>query len=264
MTPLIHQKGQVHEKVCGGNEQEYFVMVDLENGTNGSTYAPNGDPEDTYKYTLAYYGCSSAIGLSVFITNLCIFSLFVFVAKIRQVTDSLIMFLTCADALMGLALFTGGIHASISNDEDFVTVEYKDGTFQGLFTGYGVYIIVCAHLIAIYGRIGFTAFAQRRKIQATDHREPPSKAMRTLGKILGSFLIFWFPYFLCFGYYLHLYLHNDPDQYSPLLRLWVSYTIIIGYFNSLSNVFIYTLGTPAYKEWFRKKFGKIIASLELC
>ncbi|ELU13119.1 hypothetical protein CAPTEDRAFT_202557 [Capitella teleta] len=126
--------------------------------------------------------------------------------------------------------------------------------FKGLFTGFAAYVIVCVQLIAIYGRIGFTAFAQRRKIQATDSGEVPSRAMQTLGKILGSFLLFWFPHSIATSYFLYLYMNDDPRQTSHVLGLCLAYTHIFGYLNSVANAFIYAWATSAYKELLRKIF----------
>ena len=88
---------------------------------------------------------------------------------------------------------------------------------------------------------------QRQKISLTRER----KAARTLGIIMGSFTICWFPFFIVYLLQAWAYFQNEK---LFLLLTW------LGYVNSALNPVIYTV----FNMDFRKSFKRILFNCILC
>ncbi|CAG0918469.1 unnamed protein product [Notodromas monacha] len=83
---------------------------------------------------------------------------------------------------------------------------------------------------------------QKQKISLSKER----KAARTLGIIMGVFVVCWLPFFLM--YVVCPFLNVVPDEYLAQFITW------LGYINSALNPVIYTI----FNEEFRKAFSKLL------
>ncbi|KAL2082513.1 hypothetical protein ACEWY4_022331 [Coilia grayii] len=116
-------------------------------------------------------------------------------------------------------------------------------------------------MLCIYLKIYLIAQQQVRSIHNKHMQSKSSaaaskmerKATKTLAIIMGVFLSFWLPFFIC----------NiiDPLTGYSIPPLWFDMVVWIGYFNSTCNPLVYAL----FYSWFRKAFriillGKIFQS----
>ncbi|XP_028461689.1 trace amine-associated receptor 1-like [Perca flavescens] len=111
-------------------------------------------------------------------------------------------------------------------------------------------------MLCIYLKIFLVAQKQARSIQNTTCQSKKSgatvsknerKASKTLAIVLGVFLLFWTPYFLCTSV---LPFSNDPVPVSVIETLaWLALS------NSMLNPFIYAF----FYSWFRSAFRMIIS-----
>ncbi|XP_063078642.1 trace amine-associated receptor 1-like [Engraulis encrasicolus] len=112
-------------------------------------------------------------------------------------------------------------------------------------------------MLCIYLKIYLIAQQQARSIHGKHAQGKPSaaaaavskmerKATKTLAIIMGVFLSFWLPFFLC----------NiiDPLSGYSIPPLWFDMVVWIGYFNSTCNPVVYAL----FYSWFRKAFRIIL------
>ncbi|XP_069022604.1 trace amine-associated receptor 1-like [Embiotoca jacksoni] len=98
-------------------------------------------------------------------------------------------------------------------------------------------------MLAVYLKIFLVAQKQQRSIQNTNcvrSNSSQTKATKTLAIIMGAFISFWTPFFVC----------NITDpfiSYSVPPALFET-LVWVGYFNSTINPFIYAF----FYSWFRK------------
>ncbi|XP_029902500.1 trace amine-associated receptor 1-like [Myripristis murdjan] len=102
-------------------------------------------------------------------------------------------------------------------------------------------------MLGIYLKIFLVAWRQARCLQRRSSDRSQTKATKTLAVIMGTFLSFWTPFFIC----------NVVDpfiEYStpPLLFETLGW---IGYLNSTVNPLVYAF----FYSWFRKAFRAIVS-----
>ncbi|XP_036969052.1 trace amine-associated receptor 1-like [Acanthopagrus latus] len=104
-------------------------------------------------------------------------------------------------------------------------------------------------MLGVYLKILLVAQRQSRSIQKTSHKNSTrisnttqTKATKTLAIIMGAFLSFWTPFFVCNTIDPFVNYSTPPALFDTLV--WV------GYFNSTVNPIIYAF----YYSWFRKAF----------
>ncbi|KAL2082511.1 hypothetical protein ACEWY4_022329 [Coilia grayii] len=133
------------------------------------------------------------------------------------------------------------------------------GGLSGALSSVISFYIPGAIMLCIYARIYFTAQKQARLIQgrhnmanrtygkgASDATKMDRKATKTLTIIMGVFLSFWLPFFVC----------NiiDPFIGYSIPPLVFDFVVWIGYFNSTCNPIVYAL----FYSWFRNAFKIVL------
>ncbi|XP_071382495.1 trace amine-associated receptor 1-like [Centroberyx affinis] len=103
-------------------------------------------------------------------------------------------------------------------------------------------------MLGIYLKIFLVAQRQVRSIHNTRTSDPSqTKATKTLAIIMGAFLSFWTPFFVCNIIDPFISYSTPPALFETLL--WV------GYLNSTVNPLVYAF----FYSWFRKAFRVIIS-----
>uniref|UniRef100_UPI003AAB9BE3 trace amine-associated receptor 1-like n=1 Tax=Centroberyx gerrardi TaxID=166262 RepID=UPI003AAB9BE3 len=103
-------------------------------------------------------------------------------------------------------------------------------------------------MLGIYLKIFLVAQRQVRSIHNTRTSDPSqTKATKTLAIIMGAFLSFWTPFFVCNVINPFISYSTPPALFGTLL--WV------GYLNSTVNPLVYAF----FYSWFRKAFRVIIS-----
>lgn len=86
-------------------------------------------------------------------------------------------------------------------------------------------------------------FDERQRICLAKER----RAARTLGIVVGVFVVCWLPFFLMYVTLPFCTICSIPD-------MWMNFFVWLGYFNSALNPFIYTY----YNQEYRKAFKNIL------
>uniref|UniRef100_A0AAY4AM49 G-protein coupled receptors family 1 profile domain-containing protein n=1 Tax=Denticeps clupeoides TaxID=299321 RepID=A0AAY4AM49_9TELE len=100
-------------------------------------------------------------------------------------------------------------------------------------------------LIIVYGKIFKVAQKQARQIQVVEDKE--RKAAKTLGVVMGAFLLCWLPFFIINA--VQPFLSYHINQWVMEFALW------LGYANSSLNPFLYAF----FNVSFRRAFTNILA-----
>ncbi|XP_051500418.1 trace amine-associated receptor 1-like [Myxocyprinus asiaticus] len=198
------------------------------------------------------------------ILNLCIISLERYYAICYPLqyhskmtsTTTLVMIIICWTVSTTLGFGMIFLELNILGIEDFYFENIDcDGScmvFQSK-SGAAVFSLICFYIptfvmLSVYLKILHTAQRQVQAIQSTNSQlKKEGKATKTLAIIMGVFLSFWIPFFLC----------NLIDPFigysvPPLLFdlfLWV------GYYNSTCNPIVYAF----FYSWFRHAFKVILS-----
>lgn len=114
-------------------------------------------------------------------------------------------------------------------------------------------------MLCVYGKIYIVAQRQARSIQevvnhtqirfeVTHHisRSRERKAAKTLGTIVGVFLLCWFPFFFCTA--------TDPFMNYTIPPVFIDAMVWFGYLNSMFNPIVYAY----FYLWFRRALKMIV------
>ncbi|XP_077077055.1 trace amine-associated receptor 1-like [Siphateles boraxobius] len=201
---------------------------------------------------------------TISILNLCIISLdryyaichpFQYHSKMTSLTTLVMIIISwTVSAALGFGMIF--MELNILGIEDFYyeNIDCDGGcfVFQSK-AGAGVFSLICFYaptfvMLCMYLKILHVAKRQVQAIQSVNSElKKEGKATKTLAIIMGAFLTFWIPFFLC----------NLIDPFTgysvpPLLFdlfLWV------GYYNSTCNPIVYAF----FYSWFRNAFRIILS-----
>lgn len=124
-----------------------------------------------------------------------------------------------------------------------------------------VYFCISSSIATIYGKIGMVALQQRRCIMAIEREQPDSqmtheekvpKVTKTLGAVLGFYVLLYFPAFvILFWLAINDYMGVIPSP-AVFLGLWYATLAspILSTMNSGANVFIYSFMNTKYRTLF--------------
>nr|XP_055042908.1 trace amine-associated receptor 13c-like [Misgurnus anguillicaudatus] len=118
------------------------------------------------------------------------------------------------------------------------------------------FFLPCSVMIGLYVRIFIVAQKHLKEISESHQQEhesrfkssrrSESKAAKTLGVVVGAFIICWLPFFV--NFFIDPYIHFSTPPALFEIFLW------LGYLNSTLNPIIYGLFYP----WFRKTLYLIV------
>ncbi|ELT99552.1 hypothetical protein CAPTEDRAFT_197630 [Capitella teleta] len=122
-----------------------------------------------------------------------------------------------------------------------------------------LFVVISSLIIVIHCKIGVIAFKQSRKInaQAATPQKGISNMTRVLSLILGCYFLFWLPYFTVTVYFTYVFKVRIGALILQRLFGILGWTLLFASLNSLANVFVYSLGTKAYREWFGSKISQM-------
>ncbi|XP_035277087.1 trace amine-associated receptor 13c-like [Anguilla rostrata] len=160
--------------------------------------------------------------------------------------------------------------ANVKGLEEHIASIYCFGSCILLFNSlWGVldtliaFFLPCCIMMGLYAKIFFVAREHVRKIGDMNHRKhlneenknklsrsSERKAAKTLGIVMGVFILCWMPFFV--NMIIDLYTNLSTPFIIVEVLFW------LGYFNSTLNPIIYSLFYP----WFQKTF-KLIVSLKI-
>ncbi|XP_059369434.1 trace amine-associated receptor 1-like [Carassius carassius] len=198
------------------------------------------------------------------ILNLCIISLdryyaichpFQYHSKMTSIT-TLIMIIICWTVSAALGFGMIFMELNILGAEDFYYENIKcDGRctlFQSreaaTVMSLSCFYVPAFVMLCIYLKILFVAKRQVQAIQSVNSElKKEGKATKTLAIIMGVFLAFWSPFFLC----------NiiDPFISYSVPPLLFDLFYWVGYYNSTCNPIVYTF----FYSWFRHAFRIILS-----
>uniref|UniRef100_A0A667WSK6 Trace amine-associated receptor 1 n=1 Tax=Myripristis murdjan TaxID=586833 RepID=A0A667WSK6_9TELE len=102
-------------------------------------------------------------------------------------------------------------------------------------------------MLGVYLKIFLVAWRQARCLQRRSSDRSQTKATKTLAVIMGTFLSFWTPFFICNVV--------DPFIGYSIPPLLFETLVWIGYLNSTVNPLVYAF----FYSWFRKAFRAIVS-----
>ncbi|XP_067239350.1 trace amine-associated receptor 13c-like [Chanodichthys erythropterus] len=163
------------------------------------------------------------------------------------------------------ALYSYGLvysKANVEGLEEFIESIYCMGSCTLLFNAlWGAldtligFFLPCSVMVGLYARIFVVAKKHARKLDANQHenenvfkssRRSERKAAKTLGVVMGAFIICWLPFFI----------NSMIDPYINFSTPVALFEVFVwlGYINSTINPIIYGLFYP----WFRKTLSLIL------
>ncbi|KAK9956866.1 hypothetical protein ABG768_014573 [Culter alburnus] len=163
------------------------------------------------------------------------------------------------------ALYSYGLvysKANVEGLEEYIESIYCMGSCTLLFNAlWGAldtligFFLPCSVMVGLYARIFVVAKKHARKLDANQHenenvfkssRRSERKAAKTLGVVMGAFIICWLPFFI----------NSMIDPYINFSTPVALFEVFVwlGYINSTINPIIYGLFYP----WFRKTLSLII------